>query len=149
MVEGFDHRELDDSMLDQIVKEVSAPKPVKQQIDQFLTEFTKFVKKIKLTKSLTPDQQELVEKLTGGKNRSYSGAKISDCHAVGSLTSRTLVFPNAEGHINITVKLNNQGDSKVSDMASVVTQLLTTFENCPLLKKESVKFSRQIGRAHV
>ena len=135
----LEHHQLDESMLDQIIKEVSAPKPVKQQIDQFITDFVKAVKKCKLSKALSPEEESEVGKLSSNVG-SFSGAKIIDCVPVGSLRSNSLVFPNAVGELQVKVKSNQA----LGDAGAVVVQLLHALENCPLLRKDSVKYVKQL-----
>ena len=86
---GSGYLEVEDSMLAEIVKEVTSPKPIQAQIDQFLSDFFKFVKKIEFPKKSIKNLEHFPWYKFEEKFK-FSGGSIASCNPLGALKSKTL-----------------------------------------------------------
>ena len=87
---GLGFLDVDDSMLEQVIKEVKAPKPVQQQIDQFVLDISKYVKKCQFPKISSPSQlSNLPLKLPENPSK-FPGAKNPSCTSIGMIKTKSL-----------------------------------------------------------
>ena len=86
---GTGYLEVEESMLAEMVKEVTSPKPIQAQIEEFLSELLKFIKKIEFPKK-TVKQLEYFPWYKIQEKFKFSGGNIASCRTIGALKSRTL-----------------------------------------------------------
>ena len=79
---------LDETVLEQIVKEVQAPKTVLSNIHQFVSEISGILEKCELSKISTSKLKNLPVPLT--ENIKFPGAKILQCSPINALKSKNL-----------------------------------------------------------
>ena len=86
---GAGYMELDESMLEEILREVRAPKPVQTQIDQFIADISKQIKKLQFSK-VNAKSVEAFPWFQFANKTKFPGGSIVSCNPVGDLKSKTL-----------------------------------------------------------
>ena len=86
---GAGYMELDESMLEEILREVRAPKPVQTQIDQFISDISKQIKKFQFSK-VNAKSVEAFPWYKFDNKIKFPGGSVVSCSPVGDLKSRTL-----------------------------------------------------------
>ena len=79
---------LDETVLEQIVKEVRAPKTVQSNIYQFVSEISGLLEKCELTKISTSKLKNFP--ITPNEHIKFPGAKILQCSPINALKSKNL-----------------------------------------------------------
>ena len=77
-------------MLEQVIKEVKAPKPVQQLIDQFVLDISKFIKKCQFPKTSSPSQLSNLPLKLADQTPKFPGAKNPISSAIGPLKTKSL-----------------------------------------------------------
>ena len=79
---------LDETVLEQIVKEVRAPKTVQSNINQFVSEICGLLEKYELSKISTSKLKNLPANLA--EHIKFPGGKILHCSPINALKSKNL-----------------------------------------------------------
>jgi len=143
---GSGYLEVEESMLAEIVKEVTSPKPIQAQIDEFLSDFFKFVKKIEFPKKSIKNLEHFPWYKFEEKFK-FSGGSIASCNPLGALKSKTLVFPNAVGEVCALFKCNQNPETETQMKETnmfLISQIFSSLKNCSLIKPDNIKFSKKI-----
>jgi len=143
---GTGYLEVEESMLAEMVKEVTSPKPIQAQIEEFLSELLKLIKKIEFPKK-TVKQLEYFPWYKIQEKFKFSGGDIASCRTVGALKSRTLVFPKAIGEVCVSFKCNQNPESEIKKKETkmhLVSELFSSLQNSSLVKPDSMNFCKPI-----
>jgi len=138
---GSGHADLEDTAVEHIVKEVRAPKAVQEKLKTWIDDFSKFIESCSCPKEAPSTLSFLPSPLP--PTAKYPGARIVSCVPVGSLATKSLVFPSATGRLVCSVEFNKKtgSDDKLKNYTNIcLAQLVSQLSSCSLVVCDSLQY---------
>ena len=136
--------DLSDTALEHIVKEVGAPKAKLELLDSWLDSVCSLLTSSPLPKAQTSALPQPPAPLPACK---YPGAKLLSALPLGALASRSLVFPQAQGHILLQLdflKAPSSQEQLLTYWHCALAQLRDRLATSPLVEAGSVRYQLEV-----